>query len=112
MELNTINNTDTWGASAARLNENFSKVGTEIEKTRHATTRNKGLFPTLAALQAAVPAPQVGDWAVVGSTIPGPVYSCTAAGTWSDTGETGGGGEINISDSIHSEEITDVTTIL
>lgn len=112
MELSTINSTGSWGDTAARLNENFSKVGTEIEKTKHASARNKGLFASLSALQAAYPSPTVGDWAVVGNTIPGAIYRCTTAGSWSATGETGGGGEISLDDYLTATEITDISTIL
>lgn len=112
MELNTINSTATWGNSANRLNENFSKVSSEVEKLKNATTKNKGLFSSLADLKATHPSPQVGDWAVVGSTIPGPIYQCKTAGTWTATGQTGGGDEVNLADYLTAEEITDVTTIL
>lgn len=77
MELNTINNTGSWGDAAARLNENFSKVNAEVEKARLASSKNKGLFGSLESLRSAYPTPQVGDWAVVGDSIPGPVYRCT-----------------------------------
>ena len=42
-----------------------------------------GLFATVTALQAAYPNPQVGWWAVVGDEMPGPLYRCETAGTWS-----------------------------
>lgn len=112
MELNAINNTDKWGATAARLNENFSKVSTEVEKIKNATSKNKGLFASEELLKAAYPSPAKGDWAVVGNTIPGQIYRCNTTGSWTATGETGGGGEINLADSLKATEITDITTIL
>lgn len=69
MELNSINKTGTWSEAADRLNNNFSKTSTELEKVKQNGIRNKGLFPTLESLKAAVPSPVVGDWAVVGDTI-------------------------------------------
>lgn len=112
MELSTINKTGTWSDAADRINNNFSKASTEIEKAKLSSSRNKGLFATLAALRAAVPSPVVGDWAVVGDTIPGTVYQCKTAGTWSNTGQQGGGGEIALNDYLTAEEITDVSSIL
>lgn len=112
MELNTINNTDNWGNTASRLNENFSKIATEVDKAKYSTSKNKGLFSTLSDLKATHPSPQVGDWAVVGSTIPGPIYQCKTAGTWTATGQTGGGDEVNLADYLTATEITDITTIL
>ena len=112
MELNTINNTGSWGDAAARLNENFSKVNAEVEKARLASSKNKGLFGSLESLRSAYPTPQVGDWAVVVDSIPGPVYRCTTAGTWTNTGQTGGGGDVNLDAYLTATEITDVSTIL
>lgn len=112
MELNTINKTGTWSEAADRLNYNFSKTSTEIDKVKQNSIRNKGLFPTLESLKAAVPSPVVGDWAVVGNTIPGPIYQCKTKGTWSATGTTGGGGSVDLSSYLTAEEIDDVTSIL
>lgn len=112
MELNSINKTGTWSEVADRLNNNFSKTSTEVEKAKQNGIRNKGLFPTLDSLKAAVPSPIVGDWAVVGDTIPGPIYQCKTKGTWSATGTTGGGGSVDLSGILKAEEIDDVTSIL
>lgn len=112
MELNSINKTGTWSEAADRLNNNFSKTSTEVEKVKQNSVRNKGLFSTVEALQAAVPSPVVGDWAVVGDTIPGPIYQCTKRGVWSETGTTGGGGSADLSGILKAEEIDDVTSIL
>lgn len=112
MELNTINKTGTWSEAVDRLNSNFSKTSTEVEKVKQNAIRNKGLFSTVEALQAAVPSPVVGDWAVVGDTIPGPLYQCKTRGVWSDTGTTGGDGSVDLSGILTAEEIDDVTSIL
>lgn len=112
MELNSINKTGTWSEAVDRLNNNFSKTSTEVEKVKQNSVRNKGLFSTVEALQAAVPSPVVGDWAVVGDTIPGPIYQCKTKGTWSATGTTGGGGSVDLNGYLTAEEIDDVTSIL
>lgn len=112
MELNSINKTGTWSEAVDRLNSNFSKTSTEVEKVKQNVIRNKGLFSTVEALQAAVPSPVVGDWAVVGDTIPGPLYQCKTRGVWSETGTTGGGGSVDLSGILTAEEIDDVTLIL
>lgn len=112
MELNSINKTGTWSEAADRLNYNFSKTSTEIDKVKQNSVRNKGLFSTEEALHAAVPSPVVGDWAVVGDIIPGPIYDCKIKGKWSPTGTTGGGGSVDLSGILTAEEIDDVTSIL
>ncbi len=51
----------------------------------------KGWYDTLAALQAAVASPKVGDYAYIkGATTsdPAAIYECATAGTWSDSGRT------------------------
>lgn len=58
---------------------------------------NCGLFDSLEALQAAIPNPEVGQWAAVGNTIPAPLYRCTTAGVWTTTGESGGAGNFDLS---------------
>lgn len=98
MELNTINKTGTWSDAADRINNNFSKISTEVDKLKLSSIRNKGLFPTLDALKSAIPSPVVGDWAVVGNSIPGSIYQCRTKGIWSATGQTGGGGEVDLTD--------------
>ena len=93
MELNTIKNNGRWDGVAGDLNNNFSKIGTELEKQKHFSNRFKGLFPTADKLAVTVPHPQEGDWAVIGNTIPGPVWRYSG-GSWSATGEIGGGPKI------------------
>lgn len=112
MELNTVIKTGTWSDAADRINSNFSKTSTEVEKIKLSSTRSKGMYPTIEVLKAAIPSPVVGDWAVVGDTIPGPIYQCKTKGTWSATGTTGGGGSIDLSGYLTAEEIDDVTLIL
>ena len=94
------------------LTTTSARPPTEVEKIKQNSVRNKGLFSTVEALQAAVPSPVVGDWAVVGDTIPGPIYQCTKRGVWSETGTTGGGGSVDLSGILKAEEIDDVTSIL
>ena len=65
-------------------------------RAKHVKQPCVGLFATLTALQAAFPAPEVGMWAVVGDTMPGPIYSCSTAGTWAATGEDGGVDDIDL----------------
>ena len=112
MELTTIQSTSSWGDAAAAINQNNAKISTEIEKAKNSSTRAKGLFASLSDLKAKWPSPQAGDWAIVGSTVPGTIYRCQTAGTWTNTGQQGGGGEVTLDDYLQCEEITDVTTIL
>ncbi|WP_195360688.1 hypothetical protein [Phocaeicola massiliensis] len=112
MELNTVIKTGTWSDAADRINSNFSKTSTEVEKIKLSSTRSKGLYPTIEALKAAIPSPVVGDWAIVGKTIPGPIFHCETKGVWSATGMNGGGGSIDLSGYVIAEEIDDVTSIL
>lgn len=96
MNLNTILNSGKFRDIAARLNENFSKISTAIDSVSLSATKNKGLFPTVEELKSKYSNPSPGDWAVVGDSIPGKIYRCETAGSWMDTGKTGGGGNVDL----------------
>lgn len=97
MELNTIQNKSNWGKATESINTNFAHVGSEIDKLKYATYNSK-LYPSLEVLQQEKPNPSVGDWAIVGDTIPGAIYRCSTEGVWSATGETGGGYGMNVTE--------------
>ena len=46
MELNTINKTGTWSEAADRLNYNFSKTSTEIDKVKQNRLGCRGGYHT------------------------------------------------------------------
>lgn len=110
MELNAIKNTGTWGESATAINENNQKINSEVEKLKYVTNKCKGLHVTEAVLKAAFPNPKDGDWAIVGSTVPGPIWSA-GNGVWSATGETGGGGTIDVAGYATTEQLSMVKDI-
>lgn len=97
MELNTIQNKSNWGKATESINTNFAHVGSEIDKLKYAAYNSK-LYPSLEVLQQEKPNPSVGDWAIVGDTIPGAIYRCSTEGIWSATGETGGGYGMNVTE--------------
>lgn len=96
-DLNNVPSTGTFGNSINLVNQNFGLVKGAIENVEGRTIRSKGLFPTQAALTAAYPSPKVGDYAYVGSGLPATVYDCLVAGTWHNTGQTGGSETIDLS---------------
>lgn len=108
MDLSTIKNTGNWGSSASRLNENFSKVGTEVDKLKYAAYNSK-LYASEALLKQAIPSPSVGDWAIVGNAIPGEIYRCDTDGEWTATGQTGGGYGMEVTEKHVTEQyVTEV----
>lgn len=112
MAIEQISSSSTWGKEAAKMNRNFQNLSIDVEKAKNASTRNKGLFTSESELKSAIPSPVKGDWAVVGSTIPGLVYECRTNGTWVSIGKQGGGGDIDLTGYITSTKITDITEIL
>ena len=58
---------------------------------------NKGFFLDEAKLQEAYPKPQKGWWAVVGDSIPGPIY-VVEKGKWKNSGKTGGASHVYLTD--------------
>lgn len=71
----------------------------------HNGTTSSGLFPTLAALQAAYPTPVVGQYAFVGAGFPADIYVCTTAGTWTDSGEDYDGDNVDLTDYATKAEV-------
>lgn len=76
-------------------------------QVRNGTT-SSGLFPTLAALQAAYPSPVVGQYAFVGSGFPADIYVCTTAGTWTDSGEDYDGDNVDLTDYATKAEVNEL----
>lgn len=107
MELNNIKPSDNWGTTASNINSNFQKTSIEVEKIRYLTEKGKGLYKTAEALRIAVPSPKDGDWAIVGTTVPGPLWSA-AGGVWSATGESGGVGNVELAGYATTEELNTV----
>lgn len=58
-------------------------------EARNIKGANKGMFTTVEKLRAAYPHPHDGWWAIVGDTLPGPIY-VGDGGKWVATGKTGG----------------------
>lgn len=110
--MEQILSSSNWGTEAAKMNRNFQSLEVDVQAAKNASIRAKGLFPTITDLRAAYPSPVKGDWAVVGDTIPGLVYECRTNGTWTSTGQQGGGGDVDLSGYLSSSKITDITEIL
>ncbi|MEG2599544.1 MAG: hypothetical protein RSA66_08730, partial [Muribaculaceae bacterium] len=66
---------------------------------------NKGIFTSIVKLKEAYPMPHDGWWAIVGSTLPGPIY-VGDGGEWVATGETGGNPTIDSEQ--YNEALTEV----
>lgn len=101
-----------WSEIASLLNTNFSLAYAEFVKLTTATTKSKGLYPTEAALTSAIPNPVVGDWANVGNTIPSKVYVCISRGVWTDSGTTGGGAYVELTDYVKNETFASAKAII
>ena len=104
MELNEIKKTASWGQVATSINENYQKIDSEVTKLKYTTNKCKGLHATGDSLKAAFPEPLDGDWAIVGKTVPGPIWAASG-GIWFNTGTTGGGRTIDVGGYATSEQL-------
>lgn len=109
-KFNNIPFSAKWSEIADSLNTNFSLAYVQFVQMATATTRSKGLFANLAVLNETYPYPSVGDWALVGNSIPAKVYLCEVRGVWHDTGTTGGGGSIELTNYATKAEIASLNT--
>lgn len=107
MELNEIKKNGSWGEAASSINANNQKINVEVTKLKYITTKCKGLHATGVALKLAFPNPIDGDWAIVGKTVPGPIWSATN-GVWAATGDTGGVGGIDATGYATVEQMNNV----
>lgn len=96
----TVNGKTTLGGNA-RIAGNLRVEGTVDAK--QIKSPDRGLFPTVAALEAAYPDPEPGWWAIVGSTVPGPLYH-VVNGEWAAILDNnhqpveGGVGDVDLTD--------------
>ena len=98
-DYNQVPSTGTFGEAIGKVNENFELTQTALNELEFSTRRNKGLFETLNALNAAIPYPAVGDWAMVSEGgFPADLYVCRTVGTWEDSGETYSGDNVDLTD--------------
>lgn len=98
MDYNQIPKTGTIGGMVDNITANFQLTKEMLERIQLSKDNSRGLFTTAAALQTAYPSPEVGDWAIVGSTSPFDIYICSTDGTWADSGNDYNGGEVNLSE--------------
>lgn len=105
MELTEIKSKGTtWGKEATSLNNNFSKISTDVEKLKYATTKVKGFFSSETALKASVSQASDGDIAYVGTEIPYQIWEWKT-NKWVNSGKTEDKIEVNLGDYYNKEEV-------
>lgn len=104
-QYNNIPKTGTFGGAVDKINENFLLTYVAIGNVEYETRKNKGLFETATALNTAIPNPKQGDWALVSNSgFPAELYVCNTDGTWTDSGETYSGDNVDFNDYITKAE--------
>ena len=98
MELNIIPSKGKFGTIATQLNRNFDIIQVGFSEIQFSVSKNKGMFSNSAALQATIPSPKAGDWALVGNNFPAAIYVCVTDGTWIDSGNTYSGDNVDFND--------------
>ena len=103
MQYNTIPQAGTFGNAVQKMNDNFGLTSDAIEQLRHDVSKSKGLYASAAALAAAIPSPQVGDWALVQGTNTIAIY-VEDDGEWVDSGETWSGGDVPLDEYVEKSD--------
>lgn len=89
--FNNIPSTGTFGDVVNKINQNFLLAKEAIDKLAYLDFHALacvGLFASSSALESAVPSPQEGNWALVGTSTPYAVYVADDDGDWNDSGST------------------------
>lgn len=97
-----------WGQEAARINQNFQNMNTDLEKVKSATTKFRGYFTSETGLKQKYPSPKVGDTAWVGEPYPGKVYDVVTDGTWHNTDKAPDTGSVELQDYAKKAELTEL----
>lgn len=97
-----------WGTEAARINQNFQNMNTDLEKVKSATTKFRGYFTSEAGLKSKYPSPQVGDTAYVGEPYPGTVYDVQTDGQWHNTEKAPDTDSVDLTDYAKKAELVEL----
>lgn len=97
-----------WGQEAARINQNFQNMNTDLEKVKSETTKFRGYFTSETGLKQKYPSPKVGDTAWVGEPYPGKVYDVVTDGTWHNTDKAPDTGSVELQDYAKKAELTEL----
>lgn len=103
--LSEIKVDSNWGQEAARINQNFQNMNTDLEKVKSSTSKFKGYFSSEDGLKSKYPSPQEGDTAWVGEPYPGTVYDVQVAGSWHNTEKNAETGQVNLEDYYSKDQI-------
>lgn len=112
MSYNNISRSGFWNDAADNLNYNFNKISSQITDLQEKLVKAKGLFETVEELKAKYPHPVLGDWAIIGNTLPGEIYIANELEQWVSTGQMGGDIDVNLIDYLKSEIVENVISIL
>lgn len=107
MELNNIPRKGRFGEVVDKINANFDIIRVKMGEVEYLTRKNKGLFANAAALNAAIPSPLAGDWALVGDSFPVAIYVCETNGTWVDSEETYDGDSVDLNNYLSLDDFAE-----
>lgn len=72
-------------------------------RAKHVKQPHMGMYASEEALLAALPTPEKGWYALVGNELPAELYVCNTAGTWTDTGTTYDGEDVDLTGYVQND---------
>ena len=108
-QFNIIPNRGRFADIAAAANSNFYLAYEALLRLSKTMSYSRGLYATSTALSAAWPTPKVGWWAFVGETFPVQIWRCETAGTWTNSGQTWNGGNIDLTTYVKQTDMVHLT---
>ena len=104
INLSKILDKGTWKSISVIINENFTKLGQQIDSANKNTVVKLPLFASLSDAQSDITHPYTGQLILIGDNIPAPLYKWNGS-KWEDTGKQGGGAAVDLTEYYNKEEI-------
>ena len=86
--LNEIPSTGNWSEIATRINQNFARQNTEVDRAQKVAGLNVPLFASTTQANQYIKSPQYGQTIMVGSGFPATVCKWNGSG-WESVGSSG-----------------------
>lgn len=109
--LSEIKTDTNWQDAASVINQNYQNINTELDSLKMTTSVKMPMFGSVEDAIQNITNPYIGQLILVGSSLPAPVYKWNGE-KWNNTGMTGGGAEVILSDFVKYAETGTINDVI